>query len=196
MQKRRVGIYSGSFNPIHLGHVRLAEFICSENLVDEVWLMVSPLNPLKQGQTLESDAHRLAMAKIATTHCPKIQPSDFEFYLPKPNFTYRTLSQLRTVYPDCDFTLIVGSDNWLIFDKWRNWQEIIDEFGLLVYPRPGYDVDESNMPANVRLLAEAPVTDLSSTEIREALTSGKDTSEMLNSAVRDYIISNGLYLNL
>ena len=114
----------------------------------------------------------------------------------KPNYTYRTLSQLRTAYPDCDFTLIVGSDNWLIFDKWRNWQEIIDEFGLLVYPRPGYDVDESNMPANVRLLAEAPVTDLSSTEIREALTSGKDTSEMLNSAVRDYIISNGLYLNL
>lgn len=196
MQKRRVGIYSGSFNPIHLGHVRLAEFICSENLVQEVWLMVSPLNPLKQGQTLESDAHRYAMAKIATSQCPKIQPSDFEFDLPKPNFTYHTLCQLRATYPEYSFTLIVGSDNWLIFDKWRNWKEIIDEFGLLVYPRPGYDVDESNMPANVRLLAEAPVTDLSSTEIREALTSDKDTSEMLNSSVKDYIVSNGLYLNL
>lgn len=193
MQKRRIGIYSGSFNPIHLGHVRLADYICSAGLVDEVWLMVSPLNPLKQGQTLEADVHRLAMARVATAHCSKVQPSDFEFALPKPNFTYRTLTQLRAVYPDCDFTLIVGSDNWLIFDKWRNWQEIIDEFGLLVYPRPGYDVDESTMPTNVRLLAEAPVTDLSSTEIRAALIQSGDTSEMLHPAVKDYIIVNHLY---
>jgi nicotinate-nucleotide adenylyltransferase len=155
--------------------------------------MVSPLNPLKQGQTLEADVHRLAMATVATAHCSKVQPSDFEFDLPKPNFTYRTLTQLRDVYPDCDFTLIVGSDNWLIFDKWRNWQEIIDEFGLLVYPRPGYDVDESTMPTNVRLLAEAPVTDLSSTEIRAALTQSGDTSEMLHPAVKDYIIAHHLY---
>ena len=193
MQKRRIGIYSGSFNPIHLGHVRLADYICSAGLVDEVWLMVSPLNPLKQGQTLEADVHRLAMATVATAHCSKVQPSDFEFDLPKPNFTYRTLTQLRAVYPDCDFTLIVGSDNWLIFDKWRNWQEIIDEFGLLVYPRPGYDVDESTMPTNVRLLAEAPVTDLSSTEIRAALTQSGDTSEMLHPNVKDYIIAHHLY---
>ena len=193
MQKRRIGIYSGSFNPIHLGHVRLADYICSAGLVDEVWLMVSPLNPLKQGQTLEADVHRLAMAMVATAHCSKVQPSDFEFALTKPNFTYRTLTQLRAVYPDCDFTLIVGSDNWLIFDKWRNWQEIIDKFGLLVYPRPGYDVDESTLPTNVRLLAEAPVTDLSSTEIRAALTQSGDTSEMLHPAVKDYIIAHHLY---
>lgn len=191
--KRKIGVYSGSFNPIHLGHVRLAEYICSQKVVDEVWLMVSPLNPLKQGQTMESDADRLVMAKLATAQCNSIRPSDFEFNLPKPNYTYNTLCLLRENYPDYDFTLIIGSDNWLIFDKWRNWTEIIDEFGLIIYPRPGYEIDTSKLPTNVILLARAPVTDLSSTQIRTALTDNADTSAMLHEDVRQYILAKCLY---
>lgn len=193
MQKRRIAIYSGSFNPIHLGHAMLADYIAKTDVVDEVWLMVTPLNPLKQGQKMENDAHRLAMARLATKHIECVEASDFEFSLPQPTFTYATLCRLSETYPDCEFRLVIGSDNWLIFEKWRNWQEIIDEFGLLVYPRPGYDVDDSTLPKNVRLLSKAPVADISSTEIRSALANDGDTTTMLHPAVKDYIISHDLY---
>lgn len=193
MYKNRVGIYSGSFDPVHVGHIRLAEYIAQSDYVDEVWLMVTPQNPLKQSRKMQSNHNRLKMVQIATQKSENITASDFEFLLPQPTYTYITLCRLREKYPDYQFRLIIGSDNWTLFDKWRDSERIINEFGLIVYPRPGYDVADIRLPKNVILLREAPMTDISSTEIRSALTLSLDTSEMLHPNVKDYIISNGLY---
>lgn len=200
---KTIGIYSGSFNPIHVGHVRLADYICSSGIVDEVWLMVSPLNPLKQGEPMESDSHRLAMAEIAIDGNPHVRVSDFEFNLPRPNYTYNTLLQLHRSYPDLKFVLIIGSDNWQIITKWRNWEEIISEFGLVIYPRPGYEIDTTHLPDNVKYIASAPLTDISSTQIRNMIAalhnpipqsqSNPDTEAMLHSGVLSYIENNSLY---
>lgn len=200
---KKIGIYSGSFNPIHRGHTMLAEQIANSGVVDEVWMLVTPLNPLKQNQLMASNQHRLVMAQIAVKNCPKIFASDFEFYLPQPTFTYTTLCSLRQKYPQHKFTLIIGSDNWLIFTKWRNYQEIIEEFGLIIYPRPGFEVELPSLPDNVILFSDAPTADVSSTQIRKRLeiqensievkSFDKDDHSIIDAGVLTYIRSHHLY---
>ena len=136
----KVGIFGGSFDPIHNGHISLAQYVLDHTDLDEVWLMVSPLNPLKPQGYVASDRERLEMARLAVAGHPGIKVSDFEFTLPIPSYTYNTLAKLKEAYPDCDFRLIIGGDNWADFDRWRNPQEILDEFGLIVYPRPGEEI--------------------------------------------------------
>jgi len=131
----RIGIFGGTFNPIHLGHTALASYICNLGLVDEVWLMVSPQNPLKQDHQLLDEAIRLRLATLAVQDFPRLRASDFEFRLPRPSYTYVTLGELSRTYPDDTFHLIIGADNWQKFNQWRNADDILAHYPIIVYPR-------------------------------------------------------------
>ncbi len=191
----QIVIYSGSFNPPHIGHLMLANYISQfVDGIDEVWLMVSPQNPLKPLADLAAEEHRLAMARLAALPTPHIRVSDFEFHLPRPSFTYRTLCALRDQYPQHQFRLAIGADNLLNLNAWRNPQEILQEFRPIVYPRPGYELSEAQIPPQVTYLPDAPQLLLSSTFLRQALAQGKDTTFLLPTpAVAQYIHTHGLY---
>ena len=132
---KRIGLFGGSFNPVHLGHTALAAYVCEQGLVDEVWMMVSPQNPLKQNLELLDEQHRLAMMQLAVAPYPALKACDFEFHLPRPSYTYHTLQALRTAYPDSTFSLIIGEDNWQNFHRWYRGEEILRETPVIVYPR-------------------------------------------------------------
>ncbi len=131
----KIGIFGGTFNPIHLGHTALASYICNLGLVDEVWLMVSPQNPFKRDHQLLDEAIRLRLATLAVQDFPRLRASDFEFHLPRPSYTYVTLRELSRAYPDDAFSLIIGADNWDAFPKWRNADDILAHYPIIVYPR-------------------------------------------------------------
>lgn len=164
---KKVGIYGGSFNPIHFGHIGLARWVVEHTDLDEVWLMVSPKNPIKESSTLADEQVRLTEARKRIeqelterplTEGKKIVVSDFELHLPKPTYTQNTLLELTRSFPETAFTLIIGEDNWQIRKKWRNWDWIEEHFPILVYPRKGCDTGKA---------LDAPLFDISSTEIRE-----------------------------
>ena len=193
-----VGIFGGSFDPIHSGHIRLAQYVLDHTDLDEVWLMVSPLNPLKPQGYVATDGQRLEMARLAVADIPGIRVSDFEFSLPIPSYTYNTLRRLKETYPDIDFRLIIGGDNWVSFDRWRNPDGILNEFGLIVYPRPGESLTLPPSrpipdPSRLTLLTDAPQMPVSSTQIREMLSRECDTGALLPASVVSYIDSNKIY---
>lgn len=190
----RIGIYGGSFNPVHIGHTSLAQAICEQKLVDEVWLVVSPLNPFKRNRSDEllDDHIRLEMAKIATRDISCIKVSDIEFDMPKPSYTYDTLKALKQRYPQHKFSLIIGADNWISFSKWYKSDEIMANHNIIVYRRPGCEIDLSCVPKNVTV-ASTKLYDVSSTQIREGIKNGSDVSMYLNPEVLNYIKTNGLY---
>ena len=177
----KIGIYGGSFNPIHFGHTGLAQWVVNNTDLDEVWLMVSPNNPLKDASILADEQKRLAAAKEAIgdgrlASGKSIIVSDFEFTLPRPNYTANTLRELQKQYPQHEFTLIIGEDNLNIFNKWREYQYILDTYRIFVYPRRNIISQTSQQHEdilrkanNVKLLADAPYFDISSTELRKNL---------------------------
>ena len=177
----KIGIYGGSFNPIHFGHTGLAQWVVNNTDLDEVWLMVSPNNPLKDASILVDEQKRLAAAKEAIgdgrlASGKRIIVSDFEFTLPRPNYTANTLRELQKQYPQHEFTLIIGEDNLDIFNKWREYQYILDTYRIFVYPRRNIISQTSQQHEdilrkanNVKLLADAPYFDISSTELRKNL---------------------------
>jgi nicotinate-nucleotide adenylyltransferase len=198
---KRIGIFGGSFNPIHLGHTALAAYICEQGLVDEVWLMVSPHNPLKENSTLINEQERLAMARLAVAPYPTLRACDFEFTLPRPSYTYHTLQALRKAYPDHEFSLIIGEDNWQCFDRWYRGEDIARETPIIVYPR---DIEGELKIISAKqesLLSSGEgggrglpkLLPYSSTEVRQAIAEGKDTSHMLHPDVAQYIKENHLY---
>lgn len=191
----KVGIYSGSFNPVHVGHIALCDYLVKEEVVDEVWLIRSPLNPLKAANTLAPDTDRQAMLEIAIERHKGLRTCCIEDTLPRPNYTVNTLKALQEQYPDEEFHLIIGTDNWLIFDRWRAYDEILQNYHLIVYPRPGYELTTSEELASytdhVRFV-DAPQFDISSTEIREAIAQGKEP-EMIDPEVLSYIKNNTVY---
>lgn len=158
-----------------------------------MWMLVTPENPLKPVEGLLPDNVRLEMVRLVCDALPGLRASDFEFSLSRPSFTYRTLCALREAYPEHSFTLAVGSDNWLIFNQWRDWQRIIAEFGLIVYPRPGYEIEPSSLPEGVRWMGDAPQMEISSSWIRGQIALGRDMSYFLPSAVYEYIRKHHLY---
>lgn len=197
----KTGIYGGSFDPIHNGHIALARYVLDHTDLDRIWLMVSPLNPLKPQGYVATDSERLEMARLALRDVPGVEASDFEFSLPRPSFTYNTLCRLREAYPDEEFRLIIGGDNWASFPRWRNPEEIISEFGVIVYPRPGDEIPSP--PPGVEILKGAPLMDISSTQIRTVLHSSTSLPLILHSSflidklpssVLDYIKTHRLYL--
>ena len=182
MDAKRIGIYSGSFNPIHIGHLALANYLCEFEGLDEVWFLVTPHNPLKAQEGLMEDNLRLQLVKAAVAEYPRFRASDFEFHLPKPSYTIHTLEALKQKYPDMVFTLIVGADNWVCFDRWFEAKRIVDEFSLMIYPRPGYAVERESLPPHVTLV-DAPNIEVSSTFIRQAMAEGRDVRYFLHPAV-------------
>ncbi len=189
----RCGIFGGSFNPIHNGHTQLAQLLTQCGWVDEVWLIVSPLNPLKQGCTsLLDDRVRLHLAQLATQGMQGVRASDFEMRLPTPSYMVRTLEALREDYPDREFLLVIGADNWLRFSQWREADEILRHHSLLVYPRRGYDVQLGSLPPNVTLV-DTPLIDLSATQIRASIAQGTYHGEGMHPAVWKEIKTKGYY---
>ena len=188
MDAKRIGIYSGSFNPIHIGHLALANYLCEFEGLDEVWFLVTPHNPLKAQEGLMEDNLRLQLVKAAVAEYPRFRASDFEFHLPKPSYTIHTLEALKQKYPDMVFTLIVGADNWVCFDRWFEAKRIVDEFSLMIYPRPGYAVERESLPPHVTLV-DAPNIEVSSTFIRQAMAEGRDVRYFLHPAVYRLLIN-------
>lgn len=190
----RIGIYGGSFNPIHKGHTELAASIVQQGLVDELWLLVSPLNPLKQGETsdIAEYEHRLSMARLATEDIEGVKVSDFEKNLPLPSYTITTLGELRKAYPEHEFVLVIGADNWDRFPRWYHAQEIIDTYSILIYRRPGCEMDETLLPLSVQVV-DTPLYDISSTEIRESVKKGRMPLKWVDRKVATYISVHHLY---
>jgi nicotinate-nucleotide adenylyltransferase len=193
MQKRRIGIFSGSFDPIHAGHLILANFVCEFTDTDEVWFVVSPHNPLKEAGDLLDDATRLEMVRLALEEFDRMTASDVEFRMPRPSYTVDTLAKLTDEHPDKEFSLIIGGDNWNRFHRWKEYERLINNYQILVYPRLG---EEAAIPEAYResvQLVDAPIVEISSTFIRESIRNGKNVRAFLPSKVYDFIARNGLY---
>lgn len=188
----RTGIFGGTFNPIHLGHLALANYLCEENWVDELWFLITPQNPFKQEQTLLDNHLRMKMVEAAIADYPRFKASDFEFTLPRPSYTVTTLQKLSETYPDREFVLIIGADNWAAFDKWKSPEEILRNHRILVYPRPGYEINPHVLPAQVKAV-NTPLLEISSTFIRESIASGKDIRYFLHPEVYRFIKQHQLY---
>lgn len=187
-----VGIFGGSFNPIHKGHLMLARYLSQHSHLDEVWFALSPQNPLKKSNELLDDEHRLAMLRLATEGIVGVEVCDIELSMPRPSYTINTLDALSQNFSHCSFRLVIGGDNWNLFDKWKDYQRIIDEYGVVIYPRPGYKLNPI-ADKNVEVV-EAPLADVSSTQIREAIKCGKDVKSLLPQRVWEYIKENKLYI--
>lgn len=184
----KIGIYSGSFNPVHLGHIALADYLVKEGFVDELWLIRSPLNPLKEAGEMMSNQARQDMLALAIEGHPGLSICNIEDSLPVPNYTICTLQALHALYPQHEFHLVIGADNWLIFPKWKEWEKILHDYHLIIYPRPGYPLPE--IPAaqypNV-CVADAPQFNVSSTEIRQRLAQGLSLAGWVDKKVEEYL---------
>lgn len=187
-----IGILGGSFNPVHIGHMMLASYLTQWGYVDNVWLTLSPLNPLKDADSLLPDTKRLNMLAIAAKGADAIDICDIELSMPKPSFTINTLDLLAERYPDQRFKLIIGSDNWQIFEQWRDWQRILNDYGVMVYLRPGYPVEKRSVDGLE--VVDAPMVHVSSTFIRNAIARGRNMNYFLPAGVFKYISDNKLYV--
>ena len=191
---KSIGLFFGSFNPIHLGHTNLAEYIFRFSGVDEIWYVISPKNPLKEHKELIDEHLRLKMINLATADKDYLQVSDVEFNMPVPSFTINTLKVLSEKYPEDDFILLIGSDNMQIFDQWKDYQSILEDYSVVVYPREGYPYEDfEEIYPEMQVLEEAPLFEISSTEIRQMIAEKKDASQWLHPDVYQFILENGLY---
>ena len=171
---KKIGIFGGSFNPIHCGHIALAKEILRQTDLDEIWLMVSPQNPLKQQDDLLDDHLRFELAQKALADVEGVKASDYEFHLPKPSYTWHTLQRLRQDFPDREFTLVIGGDNWEHFQRWYHWKDILRHHQVVVYPREGQAGT-----------IQAELLPVSSTEIRGRVKQGESIEGLVPSAVMD-----------
>jgi len=185
----RIAIFSGSFNPIHNGHLAIAHEVLNQGAADELWFLVSPQNPLKTNDDLLPENDRFEMVKLATENEPNMMASNFEFLLSRPTYTINTLEKLKIKYPQHQFLLLIGGDNFAIFHKWFDYQRIINEFGLIVYPRPGFHDKAIPRFPNTTVIS-APLIDLSATEIRDKLKKGESIDEMVPEKVALYLHQN------
>ena len=191
--KKKIGIYSGSFNPIHKGHTQLAAYLIEQKIVDEVWFVVSPCNPLKERSELLDEYIRLEMLVLALQQHPGMKASDIEFSMPIPSYSVDTLNYLVKEYPTVQFSLIIGSDNALIFDQWKEYQQILDHFPVLVYPRKGYGFETVADQYPAMQLLSTPYYDISSTQIRQLIQERQDLTPYLHPSVIQLIEENNFY---
>jgi nicotinate-nucleotide adenylyltransferase len=189
---RKTGLFFGSFNPVHTGHMIIANYMATQTDIDEVWLVVSPHNPLKAKQSLARDHDRLHLVRLAIDDAPALRASDIEFALPKPSYTIDTLAYLREKYPDREFVLIMGSDNLATLPKWKNYELILRDYAIYVYRRPDYPEGELAGHPAVRTF-EVPLMQLSATYIRQCLRAGKSVRYLVPDSVFRYLESSGLY---
>lgn len=182
MSKIRTGIYGGSFNPIHNGHIAIARAMTTRAELDEVWLVVSPQNPLKPARSLLADEKRLLMAQTAVCAIPGVTATDYEFHLPRPSYMWNTLQSLSRDYPERDFTLLIGADNWAVFHRWYRADDIIAHYPIAIYPRTGFPIDTASLPPNVKLI-DTGLYDISSTQVRELIARGGDITGLVPDSV-------------
>jgi nicotinate-nucleotide adenylyltransferase len=188
----KTGLFFGSFNPIHIGHLIIANYMANHAGLDEVWFVVSPQNPLKDKSSLSNVYDRLEMAKLATENAQNIRVSDIELNLPKPSYTIDTLAYLKERYPEKEFALIMGADNLVSFKKWKNYEVLLKNYEIYVYPRPDANVAEwENHPAIT--FTTTPLMEISSTFIRKAIKGKKNVQFFVPDKVLAFIESKGMY---
>ena len=190
----KIGLYFGTFNPIHVGHLTIANHMAEHSDLDQVWFVVTPHSPFKKKNSLLDNNHRLEMVYRAIKDYTKLKASDIEFNLPQPNYTINTLTYLEEKYPNYDFGLIMGEDNLKSFHKWKNYELIIEGFDLYVYPRIGNGKVETQFDSHDKIkYVDAPIMELSSTFIRKAIKEGKCVRPMLPEAVWLYLDEMNFY---
>ena len=187
----KIGLYFGSFNPVHVAHLIIANHILNETNLEKIWFVVSPKNPFKDESNLLNEYHRLHLVRLATEDDIRIKASDIEFSLPKPSYTSATLAYLADKYPDHKFSIIMGSDSFQNLNKWKNYEAIVKSYPLYVYLRPGFEV-ENNIGANLQVV-NAPFLQISSTLIRNSIKKGQSVRYMVPDKVLDEIEKGGYY---
>tara|TARA_B100000809_G_scaffold266184_1_gene327726 strand:+ start:11246 stop:11851 length:606 start_codon:yes stop_codon:yes gene_type:complete len=194
---KKVGLFFGTFNPIHVGHLIIANHMAEFSELDEVWLLVTPHNPHKKKNTLLEDTHRLAMVRIATEEYPKLKASNIEFDLPQPNYTVNTLAVLEEKHPDKEFCLIMGEDNLKNLHKWKNYEVILERYPIFIYPRISKNSESKSNSIleknNSVTVINAPIVELSSTFIRNNVALNKNIKPMLSKNVWHYIDEMNFY---
>jgi nicotinate-nucleotide adenylyltransferase len=188
----KIGLLFGSFNPVHVGHLIIANYMANYTSLDKVWLVVSPQNPLKKYGDLINTYDRLEMCKLATDNSKNIQVSDVELKLPQPSYTIDTLVHLKEKYPQHEFALIMGSDNLVSLPKWKNYKLILRDYQIYVYPRPGYENSDLASHPSVTITM-TPLMELSATFIRQSLKDKKNVQYFVPDVVLDFIESKNLY---
>jgi nicotinate-nucleotide adenylyltransferase len=188
----KIGLLFGSFNPIHIGHLIIANYMANYTTLDKVWLVVSPQNPLKKYGDLINTYDRLEMAKLATDNSTNIAVSDVELKLPQPSYTIDTLTHLKEKYPEHEFALIMGSDNLVTLHKWKNYKLILRDYRIFVYPRPGYENAEFASHPSVTITM-TPLMELSATFIRKSIAEKKNVQYFVPDPVLKFIESKSLY---
>jgi nicotinate-nucleotide adenylyltransferase len=187
----KIGLYFGSFNPVHSGHLIIANHILNETDLEKIWFVVSPQNPFKTNHTLLNEYNRLHLLKIATEDDPRMKVSDIEFSLPKPSYTTVTLAHLQEKYPDHSFFIIMGSDSFQNLHKWKNYEAIVKHYPIYVYPRPEFPV-ENHVKAKLTIV-NAPLLQISATDIRNLVRQNKSIRYMVPEKVREEIEKGAYY---
>lgn len=190
---RLVGLYFGSFNPVHIGHMAIANYMVEYTDLNEFWFVVTPQNPHKEKKNLLHDFDRLELVKRAVKDDNRMQVSDIEFFLPKPSYTIDTLTYLQERNPSTHFKILLGSDNLQSFHKWKNHEAILENYGIVVYPRIGYDASSFPLHPNITVAEGAPRMEISSSFIRKAIKAGKDIRHFLPEGTWEYIEKKGFY---
>ena len=191
----KIGLFFGSFNPIHIGHLAIANYMVEFTDLDKVWFVISPHNPLKQKSTLLPDIHRLTMVRLAIEYDNRFKASNIEFDLPQPSYTINTLTYLKEKYPENEFVLIMGSDGLPTFYKWKNYKELVANYKRYVYPRPGTDIELLQNIEN-GMIVNAPLIEISSTFIRDSIALGKDIRYFLPEKVWQFIDEMNFFRSL
>jgi nicotinate-nucleotide adenylyltransferase len=190
----KIGLYFGTFNPIHVGHLIIANHMAEYSGLDQIWMVVTPHNPLKEKNTLLDDYQRMHLVHLATEDYQKIKPSDFEFKLSQPNYTINTLAHLQDKFPKNEFSLIMGEDNLKTFHKWKNYDVILQNHNIFVYPRISSEIENIEFKNHPKIhFIDAPIVEISSTFIRENIKKGKNIQPLLPNKVWEYIDHNNFY---
>lgn len=189
----KVGLYFGSYNPIHVGHMAIANYMVEFTDIDQLWFVVSPQNPHKAQENLLDDYHRLELVNRAIEGDSRFRTSNIEFGLPKPNYTIDTLTYLQEKFPNHRFSIIMGSDNLESFHKWKNSKVILENYGIIVYPRPGFDESKTIQHPNITIAQNTPLMEISSSFIRESIKAGKDLRHFMPHKAWEYLDEMNFY---
>jgi len=188
----KIGLFFGSFNPVHIGHMIIANYMATQTDLDQLWMVVSPQNPLKAKSTLARDYDRLHLVRLAIDNNTNLKASNIEFDLPKPSYTIDTLTYLREANPEHEFALIMGGDNLGTLHKWKNYELILRDYQVYVYKRPNYDLGELATHPSVKLF-EAPLMQISASYIRKCIQQGHSIQYLVPEPVYEYLSSSSLY---
>ena len=189
----KIGLYFGTYNPIHIGHLAIANYMVEFTDIDQLWFVVSPQNPHKTKANLLDDYQRLELVHRAVEGDDRLRASNIEFNLPKPSYTVDTLAYLKDQHPNYDFVVLIGSDNLESFHKWKNYETILENYGLIVYPRPGFDRSKVEVHKNIVIAEDAPLMEISASFIRKAIGNGKDVRHFIPPKAREYLEEMNFY---